>query len=116
MKVVAFMRRVGPRVLLVHPYGLHMMCGEHFGIGAGEPLRAGCRHFVHNSGGPPDIVAGHQELLFGSDDEGVERIAALLGDQDLQADLLARLEPRREEFSEQRFMAEIRREVGVDLG
>lgn len=104
------------RIVAAQRYGLHMMHEEHFGIGVAELLRAGCIPFAHHSGGPPEILGCHPELLFQTDEEAVEKIAAVLSSGDLQADLLARLEPRRQEFSEQRFMAEIRREVGVLAG
>lgn len=104
------------RVVAGQRYGIHTMEDEHFGIGAAELLRAGCIPFVHNSGGPPEIVGGHPELLFQTEDEAVERIAAALGSESLQQDLLARVESRREMFSETRFMREIRREVGALAG
>ncbi|MEZ5393019.1 MAG: glycosyltransferase [Bryobacterales bacterium] len=99
------------RIVASKRYGLHLMEEEHFGIGVAELMRAGCIPFVHDSGGPPEIIGGHSELAFRSDEDAVEKICAVLASEALQQSLLARLEPQRELFSEQRFMDEIRQEV-----
>jgi glycosyltransferase involved in cell wall biosynthesis len=39
-------------------YGMHAQIDGDFGMAVAEMLRAGCIPFVHNSGGPPEIV-GH---------------------------------------------------------
>ena len=104
------------RIVANHRYGIHPMEEEHFGIAVAELLRAGCIPFVHDSGGPPEIVGGHPELLFETDDDAVGKISSVLDSGALQQRLLRRLADRREAFSEERFMSAIRREVGVIAG
>ncbi|MCB1021776.1 MAG: glycosyltransferase [Acidobacteria bacterium] len=99
------------RIVASKRYGLHLMEEEHFGIGVAELMRAGCVPFVHDSGGPPEIIGGQAELSFRSDEDAVEKICSVLGSEALQQRLLERLAPQRELFSEQRFMDEIRHEV-----
>ncbi len=101
-------------------YGIHLMVEEHFGIAVAELVRAGCVPFVHRSGGPPEIVGGHSELLFGDEDEAVELASRVIESEGLQRDLAARLAGRAEDFSTERFMERIRAVVGelagVELG
>ena len=75
------------REIASHRYGIHTMRDEHFGIAPAEILSAGCLPFVHNSGGPPEIV-GHPQLTFETVEDAVEKIGCVLRDADLESRLL----------------------------
>lgn len=92
-------------------YGLHLMLEEHFGIAPAELQRAGCLTFVHNSGGPVEIVDGDRDVLFDDDHEAVQKIARIIGDDAARNAALQRLGARAERYSEQTFMESIRQEV-----
>ena len=66
-----------------HRYGIHTMENEHFGIGVAEMVRAGCIPFVHDSGGPVEIVGGRSELRFRDAPEGAAAMAVAMRDGDL---------------------------------
>ncbi len=59
-----------------HRYGIHTMESEHFGIAPAELQRAGCVTFVHRSGGPMEIVARRDELMFDDAAEGLRTASA----------------------------------------
>ncbi|HLX38191.1 MAG TPA: glycosyltransferase [Candidatus Binataceae bacterium] len=88
-----------------HRYGIHTMVDEHFGIAVAELLRAGCVTFVHNSGGPVEIVGNRAELTFNDTGEAAEKIAATILDRAREESLRSFIESRREEFSTERFCA-----------
>ena len=90
-----------------HRYGIHTMENEHFGIAVAEMLRAGVVPFVHDSGGPVEIVGGRAELRFRDAVEGAGRIAAVITQSPLQGDLRSELRGRRECFSATRFCQEL---------
>jgi len=92
-------------------YGILAMHDEHFGIGVAELLRAGCIPFVHDSGGCREIVGPLPLLRFGSEDDAVDKIDQVLRSTAVQADIRAALAKRKELFSEERFVREIRRAV-----
>ena len=92
-------------------YGIHLMVEEHFGIAPAELQRAGCLTFVHNSGGPVEIVDGDAEVLFDNDAEAAEKIARMILDDTARAAALSRLRVRAERYSEHAFMERIRQEV-----
>ena len=93
-----------------HKYGIHWK-REPFGIAVAEMLRAGCIPFVKNGGGQTEIVGDNENLLFGSDDEAVDKICALFADKDKQAQILDYLSERENLFSEKKFMDEIKETV-----
>jgi len=70
-------------------YGIHTAHEEHFGIAVAELLHAGCVPFAVGRGGPAEILGGDGRLLFDSIDAGVERILAVLGNEETQRDLRA---------------------------
>lgn len=94
-----------------HRYGIHAMRDEHFGIGVAELLRAGCLPFVHNSGGPLEIVGGRPELTYDSAEQAADRIVAMIEDPPRESQLRQAMLERAELFTETRFMAEILRHV-----
>ncbi len=89
-------------------YGIHGMVGEHFGIGPAELQRAGCITFVPDEGGPVEIVDRDERVTYGSVDDAVDKIDRILGDTEVRHSVLRDLQRRKDNFSENRFMEEIR--------
>jgi len=90
-----------------HRYGIHTMQDEHFGIAVAELQRAGCVPFVHNTGGPPEIV-GDPRLTFSTVADAVGKIDLVLSRPEVEADLRSHVRARREQFTASRFCAELR--------
>ncbi len=86
-----------------HRYGIHTMAEEHFGIAPAELQRAGCVTFVHNSGGPPEIVGNDPRLLFDRVNDAVEKISRAIEDPATERDLRALVASRRDCFSVEQF-------------
>ncbi|MBE7381153.1 MAG: glycosyltransferase family 4 protein [Leptolyngbya sp. SIO1E4] len=92
-------------------YGIHYKT-EPFGISVAEMLKADMIPFVRSNGGQREIVgAEHQDILFANEAEGIEKIVRVLGDEDLKMHLLQSLKQRKDLFSTERFMDEIRETV-----
>jgi glycosyltransferase involved in cell wall biosynthesis len=70
--------------------------------------RAGCIVFVPASGGPVEIVGHEPRVLYASIEQAVARITAVLRDPALQTALHQQALQRREWFTTERFMGEIR--------
>ncbi|WP_142846709.1 glycosyltransferase family 4 protein [Telmatospirillum sp. J64-1] len=85
-------------------YGIHGMVGEHFGIAIAEIIRRGCLCFANRDGGPAEIL-GDGRLLFDDDAMAIERICAVLADQNLQDDLREKVEQQSRLFSPKSFMS-----------
>lgn len=94
-----------------HRYGIHTMADEHFGIAPAELQRAGCLVFVHNSGGPVDIVGGDPRLLFDDVHQAAERIDRVLSSAALQSSLREHVARQRDRFSTEQFCETMRRIV-----
>jgi len=94
-----------------HRYGIHTMECEHFGIAVAEIIRAGCIVFVHDSGGPVEIVGGRRELRFRDTAEGAAALAAVVADSALQDRLRAELAARGALFSAETFCQSLLRVV-----
>ena len=103
------------KIVAASKFGIHCMYEEHFGIAVAELIRAGCIPFVHNSGGPPEIVAGEPALRFNSIDDAADRINAVLQDEPLQQELRARLAEHGRQFGVDGFMASTREIVAQYL-
>lgn len=93
-----------------HKYGIHWKI-EPFGIIVAEMMKAGCIPFVRSEGGQVEIVDEYKPLLFNSEDEAVNKICTMLADENKQAQTLSYLSERKELFSEEKFMNEIRKVV-----
>jgi glycosyltransferase involved in cell wall biosynthesis len=91
-----------------HRYGLHTMEDEHFGIAPAELQRAGCVTFVHNSGGPVEIVGGESSLTFDDPAGAVEKIDRMLRDPDLELRLRGHVAAQRERYSVETFCRRLR--------
>ena len=96
------------RELANHRYGIHTMEEEHFGIAPAELQRAGCIPFVHNSGGPAEIVGDDPRLTFDDVPDAVEKISRVLGDSNLQLELCRQVAGRKELFNTDRFCKSMR--------
>jgi glycosyltransferase involved in cell wall biosynthesis len=92
-------------------YGMHAFKDEHFGMAVAEMLQAGCIPFVHNSGGPPEIVGHDSRLTYDSAEEAAQKIMHVLGHPAVQDDLRQQLALRKDHYSVQRFVRAIRAEV-----
>lgn len=88
-------------------YGFHRMDDEHFGMAVAELQRSGCVAFVPSTGGPREIVGEEPRQIFATDDEAVDRLAAVLRDPALQRGLHERALERRALFSTRRFIGEM---------
>jgi glycosyltransferase involved in cell wall biosynthesis len=87
-----------------HGYAIHTMEEEHFGISVAEARRAGCICFVHNSGGPVEIVEGNRQLTFDGPAEAVEKICQVLSGSVARDGLY----DARERFTPERFCVALR--------
>jgi glycosyltransferase involved in cell wall biosynthesis len=99
-----------------HRYGIHTMPEEHFGIAPAELQRAGCITFVHNSGGPVEIVGGDARLTFDGVEDAAEKIAAAIETPALERELVGQIAERRNWFSTERFCDSIRDVVAEFAG
>jgi glycosyltransferase involved in cell wall biosynthesis len=91
-----------------HRYGIHTMEDEHFGMAPAEIQRAGCIVFVHNSGGPVEIVGADSRLLFDDVPDAARKISGVLSSPDEEASLRRHVAIQRENFSEERFCSSLR--------
>jgi glycosyltransferase involved in cell wall biosynthesis len=92
-------------------YGIHYK-PEPFGISIAEMLKADMIPFVRSKGGQVEIVGSeNRDLLFENEAVGVEKIVRVLGDQDLQKEILNTLKQRQSLFSTQHFVEEIQSTV-----
>jgi len=88
-------------------YGIHGMRDEHFGMAPAEMVAAGCIVWVPDSGGQVEIV-GDARLTYGSVEEAVARILAVLRAPAEQGALREHLAAMATRFSAERFVREIR--------
>ena len=99
------------RRICSHRYGIHGMPDEHFGMSVAEMITGGCIVFVPDGGGQTEIVGDSRELRYLGPDDAVRKIHAVLSSADEQERLRACLAPRRELFSVERFIQQIRKIV-----
>lgn len=67
-------------LMAAYRYGIHGMREEHFGMAVAEMARAGCIVWVARGGGQMEIVGREPMLMYGSEDEAVDKIIRTLGD------------------------------------
>jgi len=91
-----------------HRYGIHGMRHEHFGIAVAEMAKAGCIVFLPGGGGQPEIVDHDRRVVYESDPEAVEKIVAVLGDEQSQLQLSEKMKACGSRFSSARFVQEIK--------
>jgi glycosyltransferase involved in cell wall biosynthesis len=96
-------------------YGLHGKDHEHFGIAVAEFVAAGMIPFVPDSGGQREIVGGNTDVMYGSIEEAVDRIASVLDDTSKQRELRDRLPDVETRFSSERFQMEFKQIVSDTL-
>lgn len=87
-----------------HRYGLHGMVEEHYGMAVAELVLAGCLPFAPADGGQVEILRDDR-LLYASAQEAVEKIDRVLGNEELQRELLAQLAGR--DLGVERFQREL---------
>ena len=98
-------------LMATHRYGIHGMREEHFGMAVAEMARAGCIVWVARGGGPMEIVGREPMLMYGAEDEAVEKIVGTLGDPIEQLRLRMGLTTT-ERFSTHHFVEQIQDIVG----
>lgn len=103
-------------LMAAHRYGIHGMREEHFGMAPAELARAGAIVWVPRGGGQMEIVANEPMLMYGSDEDAVQKISRALSDQREQERLRGILAARAEDFSTDRFMAQVRHIVDTFAG
>lgn len=89
-------------------FGIHGMVGEHFGIAIAEMMRLGCVVFAPREGGAPEILGDEPRLLYGSDEEAIDRICAVIEDRRVLGEVRDHLRSRSGLFSAERFVRELR--------
>ncbi len=89
-------------------YGIHGMREEHFGMAPAEMVRAGMIVWVPDGGGQVEIVGEAPELRFASEEQAVEAISRVIGDEEQQRRLRAHLAAQGERFGVERFTAAVR--------
>jgi len=104
------------RLVVQHRWGIHAMPDEHFGIAVAEMVRGGCVVFVPDGSGPAEIVGDAPALRFGSEDDAVTKIRAMLDDARLQDRLRTHLAARQAHFTAERFVDRLREIVRHRLG
>lgn len=94
-------------LLAENRFGLHAKIDEHFGMAPAEMARAGCIPFVHDSGGQVEIVDGDERLRYGSTEQAVEKMLAVLRQPAVQDELHGMVTRRAELFSPEAFAREL---------
>jgi glycosyltransferase involved in cell wall biosynthesis len=89
-------------------YGIHGMREEHFGMGPAELVRAGALVWLARGGGQVEIVGDEPSLLYDTEDEAAEKIAAVLANPAEERRLREHLHERAERFAPARFVREVR--------
>lgn len=95
-------------LLARHRYGIHSHQEEHFGIAVAETLKAGGIPFVPNDGGQVEIVGEDERLVYGTEQEAIEKITRVMNNADKQISILSYLDSRKKLFSTEKFMNQIR--------
>ena len=94
-------------------YGIQAMQGEHFGMATAEMTRAGCVVFAHHSGGSPEVLGHRDALLWSTEEDAAEKIAAIASDLHSPAQLSAALREHARLFSTDMFEEMFRRLVAT---
>jgi len=90
-----------------HKFGIHARTGEAFGIAVAEMAKAGCIPFVHQEGGPAEIVS-HPLLSYRNIDEAATKIDRVLRDHPLQDQLHEHVKHQGQRFSAESYTSGIR--------
>jgi glycosyltransferase involved in cell wall biosynthesis len=96
--------------LASHRFGISGCRNEAYGIAVAEMVKAGAIVWVPDGGGQVEIV-GRDELIYGTDDDAVEKIAWVLGSKQEQTRIKKILEKRAEAIEIGRFIDGSRRIV-----
>jgi glycosyltransferase involved in cell wall biosynthesis len=88
-------------------YGIHGMLEEHFGMAPAELARAGTIVWVPRGGGQVEIVGREPALMYGTEEEAVEKIATTMANPAEQQRLLRHLASVSDQFSTTRFMRQV---------
>jgi glycosyltransferase involved in cell wall biosynthesis len=94
-------------LMAAHRYGIHGMREEHFGMAPAELARAGCIVWVPRGGGQMEIVGHEPALMYGTEDDAVEKISRTLENAEEQRRLRSLLASS-ERFSTDHFTQQVR--------
>jgi glycosyltransferase involved in cell wall biosynthesis len=94
-------------------YGIQAMQGEHFGMATAEMTRAGCLVFAHRSGGSQEVLDHNDALLWLTEEDAAEKIAAIASGRHPPAQLSAALREHARLFSTEMFEETFRRLVAT---
>ncbi|MBI1979197.1 MAG: glycosyltransferase family 4 protein [Elusimicrobia bacterium] len=89
-------------------YGIHMRDYEGFGIAIAEMVRGGAIPFAPGHGGQIEVLGNHNQLLFKDRDDAVNKIDQVLRQPQLQNSILEHLRKAGENFSESRYVQQVR--------
>ncbi len=96
------------KLISMHRYGLHGMVEEHFGMAPAEMVCGGAVVWVPDGGGQTEIVARDPRFLYRSVEDAVTKILGVMGDADRLASARTMLARRKEMFSADGFVNELR--------
>ena len=94
-----------------HKYGINTRENEFFGLSVAEMVTAGTLPFVPESGGQQEIVKNIPDLLYETETEARQKIIKLLGDQERQTEIRAKLDDETDRFSTNEFKTTLKRAV-----
>jgi glycosyltransferase involved in cell wall biosynthesis len=95
------------RLLTECRYGIHGADGEAFGIAVAEMVKAGCITFAPAEGGPAEIL-NDPRLLYRDVDDAVNKITAVLREEELRTGLVSHLQHQAKRFSVETFVRDFR--------
>lgn len=96
-------------LICTHKFGLHGKENEHFGITVAELVAGGAIPFVPDSGGQREIVGHSSSLCYSDEDAAVQKIRAMLDDEDKEGTVRSMLPDMSANYGQSRFQNEIRR-------
>lgn len=95
------------KLISTHKYGIHGMEHEHFGIAVAELVAGGTIPFVHDSGGPREIINHNKDLLYKGEEDAINKIERVLCEEDKRKEIHEDLPDIKQEYGRKRFQNEI---------
>lgn len=89
-------------------WGLHGHDSEHFGITVAELVAGGAIPFVVNDGGQVEIVNNCKEILYGSENEAVEKMTEVMRNKKVIKEIRSKLPDIDSNFGVRRFRREVK--------
>jgi glycosyltransferase involved in cell wall biosynthesis len=95
-------------LVTAHRYGIHGMTEEHLGMAVAEMIRAGCIVFAPRAGGQREIIGDEDRLLYETASDAAAKIGRTLCSPEEQRSIRDYLQLRKNLFSADRFVGEVR--------